>query len=162
MPLITIIEASRKFNIGRTAIYKAIKNGKLTPQLNNDGVQVLDPQDIVRIFGNSKSKTVTMNGTHTVLENNEEQIKELREQIKELKQDKEFLRHEISSIRKDFDDYKLAITYKETDTSTVLETALETKKISLQEQEKQYQVQPEIELSKVGLAKIILKKLLRN
>ena len=41
---LTILEASKKFNIGITTIYKAIKRGELTPQLSESGVQMIDPQ----------------------------------------------------------------------------------------------------------------------
>lgn len=32
MSLLTIVEASKQFKVGRTTIYKAIKRGDLTPQ----------------------------------------------------------------------------------------------------------------------------------
>ena len=160
MSLLTIIEVSRQFSIGRTSIYKAIKNGELTPQLNNDGVQVLNPQDIIRIFGNPKKKMVHVNSTHRVPEYNDDQIRDLKEQIKELKEDKEFLRHEIANIRKDFDDYKLAITYKENEVSPVLETDSEIKKYSFKEQEKLDQVQRKTEKRRFELAKDIFKKII--
>ena len=35
MSLLTIVEASKQFNVGRTAIYKAIKKGELTAQINH-------------------------------------------------------------------------------------------------------------------------------
>jgi len=143
MSLLTIVEASKQFNVGRTAIYKAIKKGELTAQINNDGTKVVDAQDMIRVFGSSAKKAVS----HPVSENsrnNDDLIRELREQVKDLKQDKEFLRQEISSIRKDFDDYKLMITYKgelvpvETD-----ETVSETEKNIIEEQEKQHETEVE-------------------
>jgi len=151
MSLLTIVEASKQFNVGRTAIYKAIKKGELTAQINNDGTKVVDAQDMIRVFGSSAKKAVSHpvseKSTQVVSENsrnNDDLIRELREQVKDLKQDKEFLRQEISSIRKDFDDYKLMITYKgelvpvETD-----ETVSETEKNIIEEQEKQHETEVE-------------------
>ena len=147
MSLLTIVEASKQFNVGRTAIYKAIKKGELTAQINHDGIKVVDAQDMIRIFRPSSKKAVSENSTQAVSrnsENNDDLIRELREQVKELRQDKDFLKQEISSIRKDFDDYKLMITYKgelvsvETD-----ETVSETEKNSIEKQKKQPEKQIE-------------------
>ncbi len=101
---LTILEASKKFNIGRTTIYKAIKRGELTPQLSESGVQMIDPQDMIRLFGSPSKKTVSTNSHSPVSVNNDDLVRELRLQIEELKQDKAFLKQEISSVRRDFDD----------------------------------------------------------
>ena len=147
MSLLTIVEASKQFNVGRTAIYKAIKKGELTAQINHDGIKVVDAHDMIRIFRPSSKKAVSENSTQAVSrnsENNDDLIRELREQVKELRQDKDFLKQEISSIRKDFDDYKLMITYKgelvsvETD-----ETVSETEKNRIEKQKKQPEKQIE-------------------
>ena len=150
MSLLTIVEASKQFKVGRTTIYKAIKRGDLTPQKNHDGVQVIDAQDMIRVFGSSKksvSKSVSENSTQPVSGNNvnnEDLLRELREQVKELKQDKEFLKQEISSVRKDFEDYKLMISYKGSLSSVeTVETVPETVVNSFGEQEKQLNEQLE-------------------
>ena len=151
MSLLTIVEASKQFNVGRTAIYKAIKNGEMTAQINHDGVKVVDAQDMIRIFRPSSKKAVSdpvsENSTQAVSrnsENNEDLIRELREQVKELRQDKDFLKQEISSIRKDFDDYKLMITYKgELVAVETTETVSETEKNSIEKQKKQPEKQVE-------------------
>ena len=150
MSLLTIVEASKQFKVGRTTIYKAIKRGDLTPQKNHDGVQVIDAQDMIRVFGSSKksvSPPISENSTQPVSGNsgnNEDLLRELREQVKELKQDKEFLKQEISSVRKDFDDYKLMITYKgELVPVETTETVLETEKNSIEKQKKQPEKQVE-------------------
>lgn len=150
MSLLTIVEASKQFKVGRTTIYKAIKRGDLTPQKNHDGVQVIDAQDMIRVFGSSKksvSPPISENSTQPVSGNsgnNEDLLRELREQVKELKQDKEFLKQEISSIRKDFDDYKLMITYKgELVPVETAETVSETEKNSIEKQKKQPEKQVE-------------------
>ena len=151
MSLLTIVEASKQFNVGRTAIYKAIKKGELTAQINQEGKTVVDAQDMIRIFRPSSKKAVSdplsENSTHAVSrnsENNDDLIRELREQVKELRQDKDFLKQEISSIRKDFDDYKLMITYKgELVPVETAETVLETEKNSIEKQKKQPKKQVE-------------------
>lgn len=146
MSLLTIVEASKQFKVGRTTIYKAIKRGDLTPQKNHDGVQVIDAQDMIRVFGSSK-KSVSENSTQPISGNNvnnEDLLRELREQVKELKQDKEFLKQEISSVRKDFEDYKLMISYKGSLSSVeTVETVPETVVNSFGEQEKQLNEQLE-------------------
>ena len=139
MSLLTIVEASKQFNVGRTAIYKAIKKGELTAQINHDGIKVVDAQDMIRIFRPSSNQAVSRN-----IENNDDLIQELREQVKELRQDKDFLKQEISSIRKDFDDYKLMITYKgELVPVETAETVSETEKNSIEKQKKQPEKQVE-------------------
>ena len=147
MSLLTIVEASKQFNVGRTAIYKAIKKGELTAQINHDGIKVVDAQDMIRIFRPSSKKAVSENSTQAVSrnsENNDDLIRELREQVKELRQDKDFLKQEISSIRKDFDDYKLIITYKgELVPVETAETVSETEKNSIEKQKKQPEKQVE-------------------
>lgn len=164
MSLLTIVEASKQFKVGRTTIYKAIKRGDLTPQKNHDGVQVIDAQDMIRVFGSSK-KSVSGNITQPVSGNsgnNEDVLRELREQVKELKQDKEFLKQEISSVRKDFDDYKLMITYKGNLSSVeTVETVTETSVNSFEEQEKQpkEQVETAIDEPKIEEKKGFFKRL---
>lgn len=143
MSLLTIVEASKQFNVGRTAIYKAIKKGELTAQINHDGIKVVDAQDMIRIFRPSSKKAVS-DPVSRNSENNDDLIRELREQVRELRQDKDFLKQEISSIRKDFDDYKLMITYKgELVPVETAETVSETEKNSTEKQKKQPEKQVE-------------------
>ena len=75
MSLLTIVEASKQFNVGRTAIYKAIKKGELTAQINHDGIKVIDAQDMIRVFGSSAKKAVSIpvseNSTQAVSRNSE-------------------------------------------------------------------------------------------
>lgn len=138
MSLLTILEASKQFNIGRTAIYKSIKKGEITPRLSDTGVQLIDPQDMVRIFRKAKQKSVSNHSTQHVSINNDELVRELREQIQDLKQDKEFLKQEMASIRRDFDDFKLLIEHKpNTDIGKTAETVLKQQESSFGEQKKQ-------------------------
>ena len=144
MSLLTILEASKQFKVGRTSIYKAIKRGDITPRLNAQNIQVIDAQDMVRVFGGSVPKSVSGNSTPVVSGNNEELVRELREQIQDLKQDKEFLKQEMASIRRDFDDFKLMIEYKgKSDLSETSETVSEQAGNSFGVQEKQQREQVE-------------------
>lgn len=161
MSLLTIVEASKQFNVGRTAIYKAIKKGELTAQINHDGIKVVDAQDMIRIFRPSSKKAVS-DPVSRNSENNDDLIRELREQVKELRQDKDFLKQEISSIRKDFDDYKLMITYKgELVPVETAETVSETEKNSIEKQKKQpeKQVKTAVDESKSEEKKGFFKRL---
>ena len=160
MSLLTILEASKKFNIGRTTIYKAIKKGELTPKLSESGVQMLDPQDMVRLFGSSSKKTVSVDSKSNVSVNNDDLVRELRLQIEELKQDKMFLKQEIASVRNDFDDFKLLIEYKvKTEVPETGETVAKQNVSSFEEQkkqdEKQVETKPEIEQNRNMVSKLL-------
>lgn len=149
MSLLTILEASKQFNIGRTTIYKAIKKGELTPRLSDTGVQLIDPQDMVRLFGKSKQKSVSTGSTQHVSINNDELVRGLREQIEDLKQDKQFLKQEIESVRRDFDDFKLLIEHKaNAGTDKTSETVPKQEESSFSEQKKQDQKQLETAVEK--------------
>ena len=120
---------------------------------------------MIRIFRPSSKKAVSdpvsENSTQAVSrnsENNDDLIRELREQVKELRQDKDFLKQEISSIRKDFDDYKLMITYKgDLVPVETAETVSETEENSIEKQKKQPEKQSKTVLSETR--KGILKRL---
>lgn len=144
MSLLTVVEASKNFNVGRTAIYKAIKKGELTPQLNEAGVQMLDPQDMIRVFGNRNKKPVSTAKNMAVSVDNDELVKELRLQIEELKQDKVFLKQEITSVRRDFDDFKLLIEHQaKTEVTKTAKTEPKLNERSFSEQKKQVHEQVE-------------------
>lgn len=114
MTLLTIVEAANQFRVTRSRIYRAIERGELTPQVNDDGVKVLDPADMVRVFGN-KRKSNDIKKEH-VPEQNEQLVEMLKEQLRQSQEREQFYKQEITNIRKDFDDFKLLITHKPTDT----------------------------------------------
>lgn len=110
MTLLTVVEAAKQFNVSRPRIYRAIKNGDLTPVLEDD-VQKVQPQDMIRLFGGSK-KTVRNVVQEHVQTDDSELVKILREQLKQAEHDKDFLKKQIIDLRKDYDDFKLMIEYK--------------------------------------------------
>lgn len=117
MTLLTVVEAAKQFSVSRPRIYRAIKNGDLTPVLE-DGTQKVQSQDMIRLFGGAK-KTVRNAVQEHVRVDDTELVKILREQLKQAEQDKDFLKKQIVDLRKDYDDFKLMIEYKsETDNRT--------------------------------------------
>lgn len=113
MSKITIVEAARQFNVTRPRIYRAIQKGELTTTLSDEGVQLVQTQDMIRLFENKKRKSVTKHETVTVSDTNNKMILLLEEQLRKAEEDKAFLKEQIQGIRKDFDDYKLRIEYQE-------------------------------------------------
>ena len=111
MSVLTIVEASKQFNVTRPRIYRAIQKGELTTSLNEEGVQVVQVQDIIRLFGHQKQKTVSKAVRDTVLDTDTKLIQLLEEQLKKAEEDKAFLKQQINDLRKDFDDYKLRIEH---------------------------------------------------
>lgn len=111
MSVLTIVEASKQFNVTRPRIYRAIQKGELTTSLNDEGVQVVQVQDIIRLFAHQKQKTVSKAIRNTVLDTDTKLIQLLEEQLKKAEEDKAFLKQQINDLRKDFDDYKLRIEH---------------------------------------------------
>jgi len=111
MAVLTIVEASKQFNVTRPRIYRAIQKGELTTSLNDEGVQVVQVQDIIRLFGHQKQKTVSKAVRNSVPDTDTKLIQLLEEQLKKAEEDKAFLKQQINDLRKDFDDYKLRIEH---------------------------------------------------
>lgn len=113
MSLLTIVEASKQFNITRSRIYRALEKGTITAQIDADGVKRIDPTDMIRVFsGRKKTRTTTEAKKTGVSEQNEMIVEMLKEQLKQAQDREQKLFNEIASIRKDFDDYKALITYQ--------------------------------------------------
>ena len=111
MSVLTIVEASKQFNVTRPRIYRAIQKGELTTSLNEDNVQVVQVQDMIRLFNQKYKKSVTHAVRNTVHDTDTKLIQLLEEQLKKAEEDKAFLKQQINDLRKDFDDYKLRIEH---------------------------------------------------
>ena len=107
----TIVEASKQFNVTRPRIYRAIQKGELTTSLNDEGVQVIQSQDMIRIFGNEKKKAVSNAVRNKSNDTDSKLVQLLEEQLRKAEEDKAFLKQQINDLRKDFDDYKLRIEH---------------------------------------------------
>lgn len=66
MSVLTIVEAAKQFNVTRPRIYRSIKRGELTTTLSDDGVQLVQVQDMIRLFGNSQVKLI-LNDVQVIL-----------------------------------------------------------------------------------------------
>lgn len=112
MSVLTIVEASKQFNVTRPRIYRAIQKGELTTSLNDEGVQVIQAQDMIRVFGNEKKKAVSNAVRNKFNDTDSKLVQLLEEQLRKAEEDKAFLKQQINDLRKDFDDYKLKIEHK--------------------------------------------------
>jgi len=107
MSKITIVEAAKQFNVTRPRIYRSIRKGELSTTLSDDGVQLVQIQDMIRLFDNVSKKVVRKDVSHSVSE--QCQMKLLEEQLKKAEDDKAFLKQQINDLRKDFDDLNLEL-----------------------------------------------------
>lgn len=122
MSLLTIVEASKQFNIARSHLYKKIKEGEISTQLNESGTKVIQYVDLVRVFGESNavlSKT-TGDSPQSVLKDNrgqplstgEDIINLLKEQVSELKKDKAEMAKRLDDMSSKHDKLLLLIEHK--------------------------------------------------
>lgn len=122
MALLTIIEASKQFNIARSRIYKKINEGELSTQLNENGSKVIQYVDLVRVFGESSSSSLrtSEDSPQVVLEDNKGQpfrtgediIDLLKEQVSELKKDKVEMARRLDDMSSKHDKLLLLIEHK--------------------------------------------------
>lgn len=112
MSKITIVEAAKQFNVTRPRIYRSIKKGELTTTLSDDGVQLVQVQDMIRLFDNVPKKSVRKVVHESVSDTDLKLVKLLEEQLKKAEEDKAFLKQQINDLRKDFDEYKLRIEHQ--------------------------------------------------
>lgn len=112
MSVLTIVEAAKQFNVTRPRIYRSIKRGELTTTLSDDGVQLVQVQDMIRLFDNVPKKAVLKGVRNSVSDTDLKLVKLLEEQLKKAEDDKAFLKQQIYDLRKDFDEYKLRIEHQ--------------------------------------------------
>jgi len=132
MSVLTIVEASKQFNVTRPRIYRAIQKGELTTSLNDEGVQVIQAQDMIRVFGNEKKKAVSNAVRNKSNDTDSKLVQLLEEQLRKAEEDKAFLKQQINDLRKDFDDYKLKIEHKpkiENETAVTSNDQIQTEKM---------------------------------
>lgn len=152
MSKITIVEAAKQFNVTRPRIYRSIRKGELTTTLSDDGVQLVQVQDMIRLFDNVPKKDVRKVVQGSVSDTELKLVKLLEEQLKKAEDDKAFLKQQINDLRKDFDEYKLriehqALTELKTDI-TSNEHAYGTESLQVEHNEKRTSEQPVQEQSK--------------
>ena len=152
MSKITIVEAAKQFNVTRPRIYRSIKKGELTTTLSDDGVQLVQVQDMIRLFDNVPKKFVRKVVHESVSDTDLKLIKLLEEQLKKAEEDKAFLKQQINDLRKDFDEYKLKIEHQtSTEPKTDMisnEHAQKTESLQLEHSEKRTNKQPIFEQPK--------------
>ncbi|MFC2996870.1 plasmid replication DNA-binding protein [Acinetobacter sichuanensis] len=152
MSKITIVEAAKQFNVTRPRIYRSIKKGELTTTLSDDGVQLVQVQDMIRLFDNVTKKDVRKLVQGSVSDTELKLVKLLEEQLKKAEDDKAFLKQQINDLRKDFDEYKLRIEHQPSTESkidiTSNEHAQETESLQLEHSEKRTSEQPVLEQQK--------------
>ena len=112
MSKITIVEASKQFNVTRPRIYRSIRKGELSTTLSDDGVQLVQVQDMIRLFDNVPKKAVRKDVHDGISDTDLKLVKLLEEQLKKAEDDKAFLKQQINDLRKDFDEYKLRIEHQ--------------------------------------------------
>jgi dihydroorotase len=152
MSVLTIVEAAKQFNVTRPRIYRSIRKGELSTTLSDDGVQLVQVQDMIRLFDNVPKKTVRKIVHDTVSDTDLKLVKLLEEQLKKAEEDKAFLKQQIYDLRKDFDEYKLRIEHQPSTESktdiTSNEHAQETQSLQIEHGENRTSGQPVFEQPK--------------
>lgn len=57
MAILTISEAARRWRLGRSNLYRAVKSGRLNLSARPDGTKGIDTSELVRVFGEPSNRT---------------------------------------------------------------------------------------------------------
>lgn len=57
MAILSISEASRRWHLGRSNLYRAVKGGRLNLSIRPDGSRGIDTSELVRVFGEPSTGT---------------------------------------------------------------------------------------------------------
>ena len=63
MTKLTVIEAARAGYAGRATIYRKLNAGLLNSETDDDGTTVIDPADLIRVFGEPSTRHETSRET---------------------------------------------------------------------------------------------------
>jgi hypothetical protein len=95
--MLTLTEAAKAVGLSRPAIFKAIKNGRLSASLNNAGHHQIDPAELFRVY-----KPVNTEVSQTVNKVNEDntalltlELSLTRELLEQVKSERDSLKHSL-------------------------------------------------------------------
>ena len=57
MAILSVSEASRRWQLGRSNLYRAVNSGRLSLSIRPDGSKGLDTSELVRVFGEPSNRT---------------------------------------------------------------------------------------------------------
>lgn len=57
MAILSVSEASRRWQLGRSNLYRAINGGRLSLSIRPDGTKGIDTSELVRVFGEPSNRT---------------------------------------------------------------------------------------------------------
>ena len=60
MAIVSISEASRRWKMGRSHLYRAVKSGRLNLSVRPDGSRGVDVSEMVRVFGEPSARTFSL------------------------------------------------------------------------------------------------------
>lgn len=66
MAILSISEASRRWRLGRSNLYRAVKNGRLNLSVRPDGSRGVDVSEMVRVFGEPSARTSNLSADLSV------------------------------------------------------------------------------------------------
>ena len=106
--MLTLTEAAQKTGLTRSAVFKAIKSGRLSASKDNQGHFLIDPVELFRVYSpvdkvdvSSKQSEIAQETQETVFLKRENEL--LRQQI-------EAWREQIADIRNDRDQWRKQAT----------------------------------------------------
>lgn len=113
--ILSIQEAANIWGIHRATLYQKITAGLITATLDDNDRKTVQYLDMLRVFGNPKKKLKQQPTADRQenISNHDTVIELLKQQIEMLKKNEQFYKEEITNIRKDFNDYKALIEYRE-------------------------------------------------
>ncbi len=96
MAKLTISEASKKWNVGRSTLYRMIQSGKLSATTGKGG-RKLDTSELLRVLG--EPEVVSRDAPQDSQWNTERHV--LQQLIEQLKTENEFLREQVAELTAD-------------------------------------------------------------
>ncbi len=113
MAKLTITQSAKAAGIGRATLYRHIKEGKLSCEIDRKGQKIIDTAELIRVYGeirdteisheNLKRHETEQSETNETLDKTgvlQQKVEYLEEQVKELRKDKEDLQKDKEASRK--------------------------------------------------------------
>lgn len=106
MPTISFSEAARIAGVNPSTIHRAVKKGRLSAKMLDNGQKVIDPSELQRVFPSERPRKSThgampLHAINTVLAAKNEAIELLHAQIRNLSEERIDLRKRLDESEKE-------------------------------------------------------------